>query len=457
LGEWDSVVIKVSPDGEHVIKLAADGTYSETFASPREHHAVSGTFRIRTADMPFSSTKTMKMTIIDMFANEIDGKAATAEESKTPRSYFYNNLNGKEALFSFMEEVLARPDEVASAKVAIASHRPPTQKPTVTTPRDQMIGHEWNPVWTSGPAAVPRLEATVALVRSAPGAPNALVTDGADGRHVFDLDGQQLSVSGQGFQQFVIGLKRPDNDVLAEHSTWDQSVRVRSLDGTLLWEHSNPSGVDSACAVDLGAGKPQGLAISYNGGGGAVMLDSEGKVVWELKDLGNAWNMAQFHWAKGMPAGVLIAENNVLFVNAAGKVIHKVDADAGAVCGADLNGSGRDVALTLGTTVVSGSKLSCYDTSGKQLWSVATSGRYSVLNQPFVVGRFFGGGAVIGIADRGGQVQFFDAGGHSKGVWVLGTGIIGACVIPGDKQDDLAIRTLQGLTRYHWSGGSGQS
>ena len=122
-----------------------------------------------------------------------------------------------------------------------------------------------------------------------------------------------------------------------------------------------------------------------------------------------------------------------------GKILGRFDppGGAGAVYGTDLDGDGPNEVLTLGTTEVSGLKLSVFSAGGKMRWSVKVGEVGGFVKAPIFVFKL-NGRRVIGVAGGRG-VRFYSTTG--KEVGRISLLITAAARLPGiGNTDHLLLR-----------------
>lgn len=126
------------------------------------------------------------------------------------------------------------------------------------------------------------------------GVDDILVVDRDKQMHVVGLKGhtkESVSLSGQ-FSQIEIGHHATEGARLLGYSNWGKQVTVLDSNGNMIWEYPTITGVDGAHWGDLDRDGTDELIVGMNGGGGLHAISADGKVRWEVKDIGNVWSQA---------------------------------------------------------------------------------------------------------------------------------------------------------------------
>jgi hypothetical protein len=286
-----------------------------------------------------------------------------------------------------------------------------------------------------------------------------IVAAGVKKRCIISSSGKLLRTYSLPSVSDLFAISLPSGPAVGEYNVWDASVRVRDLGGKLLWSKSEPSSVESACSIDLGPGKGQGVAITYVPPGGTSIFSGKGQLVGHLVRLGNAKSIAQVHFDKDRPAGAVIAESDIRLLGSSARSIRLMAQLQGvnAVRAYDLNGDGQDEILTYGITLDTGSLLRAYQLPDKLLWQVRAKGDGLNLDKPILVGEFAPGRHWIAVADTGGLLLFFDVRGKPMGRLRIPGGTLGAIdtIKSAEGLDDLVAFTSSGVVRYHWNAVAG--
>lgn len=234
---------------------------------------------------------------------------------------------------------------------------------------------------------------------------------------------------------------------------WGKAVRAYDPEGRLRWTFGATAGpgIDGVATVELDEHNT-GFVIGYNGGG-IEFLGPDGKSRWRADVATNVWCVAGAKLHKGLPEfAVCVGPDGALAFDSQGKQVHTYGPeDAGAVGSADLDSDGIDEVLTLGTTQVSGGRVTAFSAGGRRKWSEDASAVdvMFIEGRPFVCGEF-GGRRLLGVA-CGMTIRFFEPDGTLLGDFVTRDGILGVGTLPRKgKPDALLVRVRTQLRCYEW-------
>jgi ankyrin repeat protein len=250
--------------------------------------------------------------------------------------------------------------------------------------------------------------------------------------------------------------KTPHGPLLIAFDVWGDAASAYDCKGRRLWRYRAGDAVDWACAVDTGLPEGDAVAIGHNGDGGVRLVGADGRLRWHARGPANVWNVAAARLSRGGKSSVLCVHSGgtILAFDAEGKRVREMKADAGAVCGADLDGDGVDEVLGVGTTRASGNYLWAFDAGGALRWRRYVQRRYAFVDGPLTSGRFWPSGrqAAVGVCD--GTIYLFSADGTPLPGVKAGPDLLSLCALPRGPEapDALMAVASEGVVCYEWKG-----
>lgn len=89
----------------------------------------------------------------------------------------------------------------------------------------------------------------------------------------------------------LVPLDRVGNyGFLTRDQSWAENAILLDKSGSLLWSYSNRVGMDDSSPAEAGENGKTTFVVGLNGGGGIVLLDSQGKEIWRKSEM-NAWHV----------------------------------------------------------------------------------------------------------------------------------------------------------------------
>jgi hypothetical protein len=77
---------------------------------------------------------------------------------------------------------------------------------------------------------------------------------------------------------------------LTRDQSWASDVILLNESGAPLWNYSRGGGIDDSSVAEAGENGKSTFVVGFNGGGGIVLLDSQGKEIWK-KPEANVWHV----------------------------------------------------------------------------------------------------------------------------------------------------------------------
>jgi hypothetical protein len=459
LGEWVSVAVEGSDEPVRLVfksggrvEMTSEGKAPQTLYFVREPAAVWWERRKRemSQDPKLKDVFEKAAPPFNMGPNHEVVRLGSAPDAIPDFGSWVMLFNPEEQVLSNpLTSLFVRPAAVAEWKEKLKEDAEARKPPEPVVIGSLRFEKEWSTILATESrfplsiVAVPTAEGPV-LALSRNGAVEILSKSGQIVRNLADIEGHLLSFQDAG-----------GKTALAAFGTWGSELVARTLAGQLVWRFSENRAVDWACAVSLGPGKGDAIAISYNGGEGLSLIDQQGKLLWHRPLDGNSWFVGQLR-IKNSASQILVIDNQkIRTFDIKGSQLSVTDSEpeAGVVMGGDLLGLGSDQVLTLGTTVASGQYVAVHKPSGGLSWKTKSPLSYLHLEPPLAVGEFVRGQRWIILGDMGGAFAVLSSSGKVLSVWQNPEkNALGFCTLRGsDGTDRLVIFSAKSVTSYRIS------
>jgi len=257
----------------------------------------------------------------------------------------------------------------------------------------------------------------------------------------FDRDGKELASFSikypQDDQPAALRLANLAGDRAPElvvFGRWGKVVRAFDTEGKLLWETPVGDGIDDVWTADLDGKEGKGhdeIIVGYNGSTGLHVFESDGRLRWNFKGIGNVWHVT------AAPTG----EGNTIEVitTSAGGAVHVFDRAGKKVTDLNPRGyanlvrvvpAGPEGPAVIVTSLDNALRLAGMDRAGKQVWKIdiPSSERAHILDGAVATDRPWiavstGEGRVFVIDGRTGKsLASTDASGMPSVSWIPGAG-----------------------------------